>query len=285
MKTLRFMGLVLLAMLVGCSDTAEFEPGTFSEFDDEEGSEGAFFDAEFPDYPLKDDSIARSYTVPEWVEDTQLVSPEIIVSLDGLTVHLFDRGSRFSRVYPSGVGRLNTNGSGRSITPTGFFHTGSDVNDPWWYISDRHVPAYYGGFPFIRLTTLSWRGSNSYGLHGPITAWCDDDRVDFRPKVCNGEWQVIRGYVSSGCMRMRAQDIVELFHLIKDHPSVPVTIQRAPEKDRYGITVRPAPFFDAIAVDRHGNQVRIDQSRAWNWPSGWDEDDEIVYGELGTRPN
>ena len=53
-----------------------------------------------------------------------LVSPEIIVSLDGLTVHLFDRATGFS------------------ITPTGHCKTGANIADTWFYTARRTNPGY-----------------------------------------------------------------------------------------------------------------------------------------------
>ncbi|MEM9694779.1 MAG: hypothetical protein AAGA56_19685, partial [Myxococcota bacterium] len=58
---------------------------------------------------------APTYAIPE--DLPELARPEVIVSLDGLTVHLFDREVGFSRVYPTGVGRRGS--SGRSFTPAG----------------------------------------------------------------------------------------------------------------------------------------------------------------------
>jgi len=152
------------------------------------------------------------YTVPD--DLPELVDPEIIVSLEGLTVHLFDRETGFSRVYPTGVGTLGR--SGQSVTPTGHFATGADTGNGWWYVPTRWDPAYFEGYPFLRLTTRNSNGYNTYGLHGPITN------------------PLQRGYVSHGCMRMAKHDIVELFFLVKDQPSTPVTIQQEVEVDAVG---------------------------------------------------
>ena len=152
------------------------------------------------------------YEVPE--DLPELVSPEVIVSLEGLTVHLFDRATGFSKVYPVGVGTLGR--SGRSITPTGHFATGADTSNGWWYVPTRWDPDYFEGYPFLRLTVRNSNGYNTYGLHGPITN------------------PLRRGYVSHGCMRMAKPDIVELFFMVKDHPSTPVTIQQEVELDAAG---------------------------------------------------
>lgn len=155
------------------------------------------------------------YTIP--TEVPELVAPEVIVSLDAFTIHLFDRATGFSRVYPTGIGAIGS--SGKSITPVGRFKTGSNTRDSWWYMDYRWSPDYYMGLPFLRITIPNSRGSYSYGFHGPVTS----------------ELQV--GYVSNGCMRMRPNDIIELYWIMKQHPGASIVIQREPEIDRAGNTV------------------------------------------------
>jgi len=203
---LRILAYSIAILSVGCASAGYDDP--------EEGSfEGVDFDAENPDAPMDDGkSDAPRYTIPTDLPD--LVSPEIIVSLDGLTVHLFDRESGFSAVYPAGVGVKNS--SGRSITPTGHFASGGDPKDSWWFAARRTNPAHFGGFPFYRLTVENSDGANTYGLHGPITQ------------------KLIRGYVSHGCVRMASQDIIDLFWMVRDHADTPVTIQKEVERDAEG---------------------------------------------------
>ncbi|MBW2736061.1 MAG: L,D-transpeptidase, partial [Deltaproteobacteria bacterium] len=179
--------------------------------------EGADYDAEHPNAPLgggKADGYPLSYDVPDL---PRLERPEVIVSLRGLTVHLFDRATGYSRVYPAGVGVKNS--VGESITPSGHFASGDDPNQGWWYVPRRWVPEYFGGLPFLRITAQNSRGYNTYGLHGPITS------------------TLIRGYVSHGCIRMAKDDIVELFYLVRDHPSTPITLQKEVERDAMGAAV------------------------------------------------
>ena len=167
-----------------------------------------------------------------------LTAPEVIVSLDGLTVHLFDRATGFSEVYPAGVGIKNS--AGRSITPTGHFRTGDDTKDAWWYVPRRTSPAYFGGFPFLRLDAENSEGANTYALHGPITE------------------VLIRGYVSHGCIRMQAQDVIRLFWSVRAFAQVPVTIQREVERDAEGHRVdvgRDAVLFPAGAPIAFGASV------------------------------
>jgi len=211
----RFFVLVLAAGLVvlggvGCEGSGDGG--------DEGYWEGAEYDELYPGAPVnggKEDGLGSVYDAPQ--DLPVLVDPEIIVSLDQLTVHLFDRHTGFSEVYPTGVGVLNSNG--RSVTPTGHFATGPDSADAWWYIARRVTPAHFGGYPFLRLTTQNSQGYNTYGLHGPITS------------------ELIRGFVSHGCMRMKGPDVVRLFYLVRYHPDTPVTIQRESERDAAGNVV------------------------------------------------
>ncbi len=179
------------------------------------------------------------YDVP--TDLPELVEPEVIISLDGLTAHLFDRHTGFSAVYPVGVGRLSATGD--SITPTGHFATHADTSEYWWYIPRRAIPEYFGGFPFLRFDAQNSRGQYTYGAHGPITETLERD------------------YVSDGCVRMRGEDIVELFYLVRNHGSTPITIQREVELDAFG---------DPVDIDTE--------------PELWLPDEEIVYGEsVGPR--
>lgn len=171
--------------------------------ENEEYAEGEAYDENpYAPYMLgKADSV--QYEVPDLPD---LVRPEIIVSLDGLNILLMDRATGFRRVYPTGVGRLNSNGA--SITPMGHYATGPDIRDSWWYMAARYAPSYFHGLPFLRLTILNSRGLPTYGFHGPTTP------------------TLIRDYVSAGCMRMARNDIIELFWAVRNHASTPVTIQK-----------------------------------------------------------
>ncbi len=200
--------LVAAAALTACldapPDSVDPEDGTGYEGVDEDNDPTTVMDDGKSDLPR--------YAIPSNLPE--LVNPEIIVSLDGLSVHMFDRATGFSEVYPGGVGQKGS--SGRSITPTGHFQTGADTNDTWWYVARRTNPEYFGGFPFLRLTAKNSDGANTYALHGPITE------------------NLIRGYVSHGCVRMRPADVIRIFWIMKKHPSASVTIQKEVEKDARG---------------------------------------------------
>lgn len=214
-----------------------------ASFEEENGDyfEGHAYDEGRTDAPagFEKADLAAPYDTPE--DLPELVRPEVIVSLENLTVHVFDRVTGFSAVYPTGVGALGSDGF--SITPTGHFETSPDTSDRWWYIATRWEPSYFEGYPFLRLTAENSRGYNTYGLHGPITN------------------PLRRGYVSHGCMRMAKPDIVELFFLVRNHASTPVTIQQE------------------VELDAAGNEVDLDTEVTL-----WGPEDEIQYGaSVGPR--
>jgi lipoprotein-anchoring transpeptidase ErfK/SrfK len=231
-KLVALLSLTVLAF--GCVDPAVDDPEVGT-------GEGVEYDEENPYAPMDDGkSDAPRYAVP--ADLPVLVAPEIIVSLDGLSVHLFDRVTGFQMVMPAGVGQKNSRGV--SISPPGHFKSGPDTTDGWWYVARRTVPDYFGGLPFLRLTAKNSVGANTYALHGPITT------------------NLIRGYVSHGCVRMRANDIIRLFWIVKDHPDTPVTIQREVEKDAAG--------------------KKVDVGTT---PALWMVDEAIEYGaSVGPRP-
>lgn len=199
----------LMAVALSLSACA---PGALSD-DPEQGSyEGVDEDTD-PSLPMDDGkSDAPYYDIPG--DLPPLFAPEVIISLRGLTVHLFDRQTGFSEVYPAGVGVKGA--TGYSITPIGHFTTGPSSEDTWWYVARRTIPEYFGGLPFLRVTAQNGLGLYTYGLHGPITE------------------ELIRGYVSHGCVRMAADDIVRVFWSVLTHPSTPVTIQQEIERDADG---------------------------------------------------
>ena len=223
-------------MAVGCASSE----GSYNADDPEQGSFEGVDEDNDPSAPLDDGkSDIPRYAIP--TDLPQLVAPEIIVSLDGLTVHLFDRETGFQAVYPTGVGVKNSRGV--SITPTGHFATGDDTKDTWWYVARRTNPEYFGGFPFLRLTIENSVGANTYALHGPITE------------------ELIRGYVSHGCMRMESDDIIDLFWMVKPHASTPVTIQKE------------------VELDAAGNRVDVGTT-----PELWAPGEAITYGaSVGPR--
>ncbi len=169
-----------------------------------------------------------------------LQDPEIVISLDGLTLHLRDRAGSYDRVFPIGPGALE---GGESLTPTsestpkGVFYTGSSTAETsdgsfgyyypcriWWTDTDtgKKKPV-FAGLPFIRLSGPPTAG---YGIHGPVDNFTLPTGGTLR-----------HGYVSHGCLRMSAEDIVEVYGRIHLHPKTPVRIQKEVEIDEDGFAV------------------------------------------------
>lgn len=243
--------ILALALVAGCDEAAP------EVIDAEEPGEGVAFDEQNPyaDVEGKADS-PRTYEVP--TDLPQLERPEVIVSLEQKTVHLFDRATGFSAVYPTGPGALTS--SGRSMTPTGFYATWSDTDEGWYFIPRRYTPDYFGGFPFLRLTIENSMGYHTYGFHGPISYTCPGGGTDC--DLVDRQWFLRREFVSHGCMRMEAEDIVELFWSIEDLPSVPVAI------------------IAGVEVDAAGSPVDVGSDVTL-----WGEGDAIDYGSCGEQPD
>lgn len=261
MKALTRSVLVLAWLpLVACASSdpgGELPADDETLIDEEEEGEGVAFDEENPGADIEGKAdMPRTYEVP--TDLPELERPEIIVSLDGLSVHLFDRATGFSEVYPTGVGQKGS--SGKSITPAGFFKTSSNTSDTWYYTARRYTPDYFGGFPFLRLNIKNSAGAETYALHGPISYSCPGGG-----QACGQlarQWKLKRGYVSHGCMRMAVDDIVRVFWIAKQHPSTPVTIQRE------------------VELDANGAVVDVGTT-----PALFEPGEAIQYGKCGTRPD
>jgi hypothetical protein len=160
-----------------------------------------------------------------------LVSPRITVSLDGLTLHLTDPATGYDKVFPIGPGRIDQDETdpeyGESLTyrPVIDRGTGDFAITPassvacktWWTDpeSGEKSPV-FAGLPF-----MSWSGN--YAIHGPID--------NFRAP--NGG-TLRRGFVSHGCVRMEAADVLEVYARIHGVARVPVHVQREPERTADG---------------------------------------------------
>ena len=196
----------------------------------------------------------------------QLKDPVIVISIDGLTLHLWDRQGTFNKVYPIGPGKVE---NGKSLTPVGHFSSGPLDNvgakddgavvgaSPWswWYQckiwwQDKEDPQQkyqpvYAGLPLIRLKGAPTLG---YAIHGPIDAFGNSNGGALR-----------RGLVSHGCIRMQAEGILEVFALLRGHGNVPISIQREVERDA-----------DAKAVDLAQKWIgsECDQGSGCNFAGG-----------------
>lgn len=215
-------------------------------------AEGTEVPAEGEDLPVGDLDDADMKADGVWGHATEckdlpdypvLEEPRIIIFINGLTLHLIDDASDYDKVFPVGVGAFNDNEGettyGESLSYFPLAYTGSQEFELtpststackiWWRDSStgNRLPV-FAGLPF-----MSWWGN--YGIHGPI----DDYRA------ANGG-SLRRGYVSHGCIRMEAEDVLELFVRTRGVPRVPVHVQREPERDAAGRRVDvPNRWFGA----------------------------------------
>jgi lipoprotein-anchoring transpeptidase ErfK/SrfK len=107
----------------------------------------------------------------------------IVVSLADRKIALLEDG-RVVKVYPIAVGKQST------PSPNGSFHIVSRVVRPTWYQPGKVVPAGPANPLGTRWMGLGYKG---YGIHGTN-----------RPKS-------IGKAASHGCIRMRNQDVEDLF--------------------------------------------------------------------------
>lgn len=156
-----------------------------------------------------------------------LAAPRITLSIDGLTLHLVDAASGYDKVFPVGAGQIDQSATDPEyheslsyypIISTGkqdFAITPSTIQPckTWWTdpATKEKIPV-FAGLPF-----LSWYGN--YAIHGPIDNYRAPNGGNLR-----------RGYVSHGCFRMAAEDILEVYARIKGVANVPVHVQREPER-------------------------------------------------------
>ena len=230
--------LVVLAALGfgGCADAPPTDlPATMAPADSEALGEDLGLGDVVVDLD-KADGWGHATTCKPIPELPPLVDPAIVISLDGMTLHLVDRAGTYDRVFPVGVGGIE---QGASLTPVstglseGVFTTRTDlpsVSDGptpaearwgwnhrcrmWWSDPQGHQVPVFAGLPFIRLAGAP---SGGYGIHGPVDNYTWPSGGTLR-----------RGYVSHGCVRMEAADLVELYARIAGHRA-PVRIQKAAE--------------------------------------------------------
>jgi hypothetical protein len=157
----------------------------------------------------------------------RLQSPEITLSLYGLTLRLTDRATGFEKVFPVGVGAINTKTTEATYGETMSYYpviaTGKNTFalrtaniqpcKTWWTDPEtgERSPV-FAGLPFMPFY-------GGYAIHGPID--------NFR--AANGG-NLRRGFVSHGCIRMESADVLEVYSRIRGVASVPVRLQREPER-------------------------------------------------------
>ncbi len=160
-------------------------------------------------------------------ELSPLKNPTITLSIHGLTLELKDETTGFYKVYPVGPGAIDTDeasptfGESFSYAPilekksNHFKITPNTIQPCKTWLASANAPV-FAGLPF-----LSFHGN--YAIHGPI----DNFRAE------NGG-SLRRGFVSHGCFRMEAADILEVYALIKGVAEVPVSLYREPQINEKG---------------------------------------------------
>lgn len=187
-----------------------------------------------------------------------LVDPMIVVSLDGLSLHLVDRAGDYDQVFAIGPGAIEDGTSLTPLslgTPEGLFHLrmdkpiGAQTTDPdynpwtlayscriWWTNNEtgQKIPV-FAGLPFMRLEGAP---SLAYAIHGPVDSY-----------TLPSGGRLTRGFVSHGCIRMEAADVKEVFGRCLGH-KVPVRVQRSIERLADGTAVDiPGPWFLSECVE------------------------------------
>ncbi len=176
-------------------------------------------------------------------EYPRLVEPSITISVDGLTLRLSDPATGYDKVFPVGVGAMDRDDTsltyGESLSYYPVLRTGAQRFEIrpstvtpckiWWTdgATGQRLPV-FAGLPF-----LSWYGN--YGIHGPIDGYREANGGHLR-----------RGYVSHGCVRMEAADLLEVYGRTRGVARVPVFVQREAERDAAGLRRDvPSPWLGA----------------------------------------
>ncbi len=145
-------------------------------------------------------------------------SRRIVVSLPDRKIALFQDG-RVVKIYPIAVGKHST------PSPKGSFHIASRVVKPTWYQPGIVVPAGPANPLGTRWMGLGYKG---YGIHGTN-----------RPRS-------IGKAASHGCIRMRNQDVEDLFERVE--VGDPVELVSEPDAALAGV------FTEASGTSAGGGQ-------------------------------
>ena len=215
---LSLLGLLTLP-LVGCDqDAAPAENAGETPANLEDQPVGDVVD----DSGKADGDWGSALTCKQAPDLPSLANPRIVLSVEGRYVRLIDESAGFDRVYPAGVGAIDTDAGSRTFGESlsyfpvvatrshDFAITPSSIQPCKTYQSSSGVPL-FAGLPF-----LSFYGN--YGLHGPIDNFRRPDGGTLR-----------NGFVSHGCFRMQGADVLEVYARIKGVARVPVTMIREAE--------------------------------------------------------
>ena len=227
-RRLSLLALVALSTLnlTACDGATDVEPAPGVESDTPvTGGELGLGDVIEPD--LKADGWGHALECKPVPDLPVLGAPEVYVSLHGLTLRLVDTASGFEKVFAIGPGALDTDPAsttfGESLSYFPVLDTGRQDFEitpatiqpckTWWTDAKTGAKSpVFAGLPF-----LSFRGN--YAIHGPVDNYTAANGGSLR-----------RGFVSHGCLRMEAADVLELYARIKGVARIPVHVQREPER-------------------------------------------------------
>ena len=172
-------------------------------------------------------------------------SPRIVISLDGLTLHLVDAATGYDKVFPVGVGAINhhrrrdqLSASRCRLYPVAGHRAArvrhhAVVDPAVQVLVDRSGDGRQVSRCSPACRSSRWYGN--YAIHGPIDNFRAPNGGNLR-----------RGYVSHGCIRLEAADILEVYARIQWAGRVPVHVQKEPERASDGRRVDvPTPWIGA----------------------------------------
>jgi hypothetical protein len=136
------------------------------------------------------------------LSDTQF---SVQVSLLELTAKVTDSVTGASFVYPIGGSAFDKGVLPRSHGKTIFASPAFVGSIPRaTAIESRTYPAYYGGKPFLRIIPTG-ESTSLYGFHTTPFDYLDKHK----PAT-----SLARGYISAGCLRMKDDDLKELYQIV-----------------------------------------------------------------------
>ncbi|HVN06651.1 MAG TPA: L,D-transpeptidase [Bryobacteraceae bacterium] len=148
-----------------------------------------------------------------WAQEVRPASRRIVVSIPDRKLALLEDG-RVVKIYPVAVGADAT------PSPAGSFAVMERVKDPAWYHPGKVVPPGKKNPLGPRWIGLSRKG---YGIHGTSNPRSIGHRA------------------SHGCIRMRNQDVKELFGMIETGDEVDLFAERTEDVVRiFGAPATPA---------------------------------------------
>lgn len=136
-------------------------------------------------------------------ENQAVPGRRIVVSIPDRKLAVVESG-RVVRVFSTAVGALKT------PSPSGSYHIIQRLTDPTWYTKGRIVPPGKTNPLGTRWIGLSAKGYGIHGTNNPAS---------------------IGHNASHGCIRMRNQDVEELFGMVAVGDAVDLYQERTPELD------------------------------------------------------